>query len=106
MFFCSAVPGQESQAAVASSCPKPAIGPAIPLAPDRSGAPIIVYARQLDASNDEQGEARGHVELYRADQYLSTEQILFHPTSKEITLPVAVAYEDQQGQGPARALWF
>jgi LPS-assembly protein len=96
MFFCSAVPGQESSGAVTSSCPKPAIGPVIPLTPDRSGAPIIVYARQLDASNNEQGEALGHVELYRADQYLATEQVLFHPTSKEITLPVAVAYEDQQ----------
>ena len=96
VFFCSATPGQEPPDAAASSCPKPAIGPAIPLTPDRSGAPIIVYARQLDASNNEQAEARGHVELYRADQYLATEQVLYHPISKEITLPVAVAYEDQQ----------
>jgi LPS-assembly protein len=96
MFSSSAVPGQESPDAASRSCPKPAIGPEMPPAPDRSNDPIIVYARQLDASNDEQAEARGHVELYRADQYLATEQIFYHPTSKEITLPVAVAYEDQQ----------
>jgi len=78
------------------SCPQPAIGPVMPPAPDRSGAPIVVYARQLDASNDKKAEARGHVELYRADQYLATEQLVYHPQSKEITLPVAVAYKDQQ----------
>jgi len=78
------------------SCPKPAIGPVMPPAPDRSGAHIILYARQLDASNNEKAEARGHVELYRADQYLATEQIIYHPQSREITLPVAVAYKDQQ----------
>ncbi|MEE8496644.1 MAG: LPS assembly protein LptD [Xanthomonadales bacterium] len=96
MFFCSAVPGQVSPDAAAKFCPKPAIGPVIPPAPDRSAAPIIVYARQLDANNHEKAEARGHVELYRADQYLATERLIYHPQSKEVTLPVAVAYKDQQ----------
>ncbi len=96
MFFCSAVPGQESPDTAVKSCPRPAIGPVIPSAPDRSSAPIILYARQLDAGNNEKGEARGHVELYRADQYLATERIIYDPNSKEITLPVAVAYSDQQ----------
>jgi len=96
MFVWSAVPGQESPVSAVMSCPKPAIGPAIPPAPDRSGAPIIVYASQLDAASDEQAEIRGHVELFRADQYLATEQLIYHPKSKELTLPVEVTYKDQQ----------
>ncbi len=68
----------------------------MPAAPDRSGVPIIMYAKQLDAGNSEQAEARGQVELYRADQYLATERLLYDPQTEEVTLPVAVAYKDQQ----------
>lgn len=68
----------------------------MPPAPDRSGASIIVFAEQMDAGDREQTEARGHVELYRADQYLATEQIFYDTQSKKVTLPVAVSYTDQQ----------
>jgi LPS-assembly protein len=72
------------------------MGPAISAAPDRTVAPIIVYARELDASKSSRGEARGEVELFRLDQHLATEQILFDPVSEIVTLPGAVRYQDQQ----------
>ena len=68
----------------------------MPPAPDRSGAPIIMYARHLDANNREQAQASGHVELFRADQHLATELIFYDPENREITMPVAVSYQDQQ----------
>lgn len=68
----------------------------MPPVPDRSKAPIIVYASQLDANNREKSEASGQVELFRADQYMATDRLFYHPKSKEITLPGPVAYKDQQ----------
>ncbi len=96
MLFCSVAAAQESSDSVALSCPKPAIGPVVPSAPDRSAAPIILYAMELDARNEGLAEVRGHVEMYRADQYLSTEHLIYNSKTKEITLPGAVAYTDQQ----------
>ena len=55
-----------------------------------------MYASQLDANNREQGKASGHVELFRADQHLATELIFYDPENREITMPVAVSYKDQQ----------
>ena len=81
---------------MALSCPEPAIASVLPPAPDRTGASVIVYAKQLDASNNRQGEARGHVELYRADQYLETERILYDPKTEVVTVPGSVNYKDQQ----------
>jgi LPS-assembly protein len=78
------------------SCPDPNLGPAIPPAPDRSRAPIIIYANELDASKTREGEARGEVELFRLDQHLATEQVLFDPVKEIVTLPGAVAYQDTQ----------
>ena len=78
------------------SCPDFSLGPAIPPAPDRSQAPVIIYAQELDASKKQEGEARGAVELYRLDQHIATEQVLFDPVNEIVTLPGAVAYEDQQ----------
>jgi len=96
LFCCSEVSAQEPAESLAAACPQPAIGPALPLAPDRSGAPIIMYARHLDANNREQAQASGHVELFRADQHLATELIFYNPENREITMPVAVSYQDQQ----------
>ena len=79
-----------------SSCPKPTIGPVLPPVPDRSLSPIIVYAQELDADKHEEANIRGNVELYRADQHLATEQILYDPEIKKVTLPVKMEYEDQQ----------
>lgn len=81
------------------SCPDLTLGPMMPSTPDRSSAPIIILARELDASKTTVGEARGSVELFRADQHLSTERILYDPVSEVVTVPGELNYEDQQ-------LWF
>jgi LPS-assembly protein len=86
-------PGQNS------SCPDPVLGPVMPPAPDRADAPIVIFARELDAGQTTMGEARGAVELFRADQHLSTERVLYDPVSKVVTIPGELEYEDQQ-------VWF
>jgi len=75
------------------------LGPAIPPAPDRSRAPVVIYAQELDAGKKTLGEARGNVELFRADQYLLTDRILYNPISEVVTVPGKVDYRDQQ-------IWF
>jgi LPS-assembly protein len=92
----ASVNGQEPPGEVALSCPEPAIASVLPPAPDRSGAPVVIYAEQLDAGDSSQGEAKGDVELYRADQYLATDRILYDPNTEIVTVPGAVSYEDQQ----------
>ena len=92
----SVASAQELADSLAAACPQPAIGPILPPAPDRSDAPIIMYAKQLSANYGEQAQASGHVELFRADQHLATELIFYDPENREITMPVAVSYEDQQ----------
>ena len=82
--------------AIHASCPDPTIGTVMPAAPDRSQSPILIYAEELDARQSDTGVATGHVELFRADQYLSTEQVVYDPVNETVTLPVEVAYEDQQ----------
>jgi LPS-assembly protein len=68
----------------------------MPPVPDRSAAPMIIYARELDAGKSDLGEARGQVEMFRMDQHISTELIQFNPVTEVVTVPGAVAYEDQQ----------
>jgi LPS-assembly protein len=72
------------------------LGPAVPLAPDRSQAPIVIYAQELDAAKNREGEARGNVELIRADQHISTERLLFDPVNQLVTIPGPIEYRDQQ----------
>jgi LPS-assembly protein len=84
-----------SQAPVLA-CPEPTIGRMMPKAPDRSAAPMIIYADSLDASKQDQGEAVGDVELFRADQYLKSDRILYHPVKEVVTVPGSVEYKDQQ----------
>jgi LPS-assembly protein len=83
----------------AYACPSLTMGAVTPSAPDRSGVPIVVYADELDASSQHAGEARGEVELFRADQHMQTERILFDPVTETLTIPGDLRYEDQQ-------LWF
>jgi len=78
------------------SCPGPAIGTVVPPAPDRSKASIFIHAMELDAGKNTEGEARGNVELFRADQHIATERILFDPVNETVTMPGRVDYEDQQ----------
>lgn len=79
-----------------SSCPDPTVGPVMASAPDRSRAPIVIYARELEAGKLEEGEARGDVELFRADQHIITERLLFDPVNELLTVPGPISYEDQQ----------
>ena len=72
------------------------MGPAIPPTPDRSRSPVIIYAKELDASKTREGEARGNVELLRLDQHFRTEQVLFDPVKEIVTVPGVLSYEDQQ----------
>lgn len=81
---------------MAQACPDRTLGPVIPPAPDRSNAPLIIYAQELDAGKTSQGEARGNVELWRADQHVATERVLWDPVGEAVTVPGKVAYEDQQ----------
>ena len=62
------------------------MGPAIPPTPDRSQSPVIIYAKELDASKTREGEARGNVELFRMDQHFRTEQVLFDPVKEIVTV--------------------
>ena len=82
-----------------SACPNLTLGPAVPPTPDRSGAPVIIYAKELDAGKTNLGEARGGVELFRADQHLLTDRILYDPITEVVTIPERVDYRDQQ-------VWF
>jgi LPS-assembly protein len=81
------------------SCPDLTLGPVMPPTPDRSGAPVIIFARELDAGKTSVGEARGSVELFRADQHITTERILYDPVHEVVTVPGDLGYTDQQ-------VWF
>jgi LPS-assembly protein len=92
-------PEQQAAAEPRLVCPSLRMGPAVPPSPDRSRSPIVIYAQELSAGKTEQGEARGNVELFRADQHLTTERVLYNPTTEVVTVPGAVDYRDQQ-------VWF
>ncbi len=103
LLTCSALIGSsltvqaaEPKPAPAMNCPRPAMGPMLPPAPDRSKAPAVLFARYLDASKDDAGEATENVELFRADQHLTTERIIYNPKTETITFPGPVSYQDQQ----------
>jgi LPS-assembly protein len=76
-------------------CPGPVVGRMLPPTPDRSGAPVVMFARYLDASREDAGEAKEHVEVFRADQHLTTERIIYNPITEVLTFPEPVSYEDQ-----------
>ena len=82
--------------AIQIACPAMDLGPAMPPTPDRSNAPLLIKARYLDASKEREGEARGNVEFFRADQHMATELLLFDPVNELVTLPGPIDYRDQQ----------
>ena len=94
--FAAPLMAAETLPSVPISCPGATLGPVLPAAPDRSNEPIILFAGYLDASVDEAGEVRDNVELFRGDQHMSTEKVIYNPSSKTLTFPGAVSYEDQQ----------
>lgn len=81
---------------IAEACPKPALAPVVTEAPNRENAPITVMAQAFDASKTARGQASGHVELFRADQYLATELLEFSPADQTITSPGPMIYRDAQ----------
>ena len=78
------------------ACPGSALGPVLPAAPSRADQPVVIYARYLDASKNDAGEARENVELFRADQHLSAERVLYNPQTGEASIPGVLNYSDQQ----------
>lgn len=79
------------------ACPGPALAPwrdATQATPDRSSSPITLQAREFDAGDARAAEARGSVELHRADQLLMTELLRYDPATQTITMPGKVQYED------------
>lgn len=89
----------QSEMDAQSACPDLTLGPAIAQTPDRSRAPIVIYAKELDAGKETLGEARGDVELFRADQHIKTDRILYDPATEVVTVPGRIDYQDQQ-------VWF
>ena len=78
------------------ACPGRELSAALPPAPEREHAPFLIKARQLDAAEGRAGEISGNVELFRADQYIATERLLFDQASQVITIPGRISYQDQQ----------
>jgi LPS-assembly protein len=78
------------------ACPNPALAPVIASPPDRSQAPITIMADRLDAGSTTMGSATGRVELFRADQYLATDVVHYHPNTGMVSLPSPMLYQDSQ----------
>ncbi len=87
---------EDAKVQAITACPDPALGAVYPTAPDRSRAPIVLWAEHLDAKNEEYAQARGNVELFRADQHLETEVLLYSPSTRTVTIPGHLDYEDSQ----------
>ncbi len=79
-----------------STCPGPALSPLSLTTPERERSPIIMYAREMDASKREISEARGNVEITRADQRLRTEYLQFVPDTDTVLMPQRLEYADSQ----------
>jgi LPS-assembly protein len=90
---------QKAYASLEPVCPDTNPRAVLPPAPDRDQAPIYIEAEQLSAGRLTEGEAWGRVELTRADQYLTTDRLLFDPVAERLILPGPIDYRDQQ-------VWF
>ncbi len=82
---------QTEDAELAAMCPEPALSPLKMSTPQRDDSPLIMYAREMDAAKSQLSEARGQVEIIRADQRLTTEQVLFVPETKTVIMPEPLA---------------
>jgi LPS-assembly protein len=76
------------------ACPGPSLAPMFKKVPNRDTKPVSLQSWQFDAAKTGTAEARDQVELRRADQFLSTEILMYDPESKTVTMPGAVAYKD------------
>jgi LPS-assembly protein len=75
-------------------CPGPSLAPMLTKAPDRQTSPISLKSRQFNAAKTSAAEARGNVELHRADQQLTTELLRYDPEGKTVTMPGKLFYKD------------
>ena len=76
------------------ACPGPTLAPLRNDVPDRESAPISLRTIEFNAGDAETAEARGNVELRRADQLLQTELLRYNPETKTVSMPGKVNYED------------
>ena len=76
------------------TCPGPNLAPARNKTPDRKSSPITLNSREFDAGDAETAEARGKVELRRADQLITTEVLRYNPETETVTMPGKVQYKD------------
>lgn len=86
----------QEQAPVAAVCPDPALSSFKLSTPERESSPLVMYAQQMDASKTAQSEARGDVEIIRADQRLTTDYLQFSPEGETVIMPEALRYSDAQ----------
>jgi LPS-assembly protein len=89
-----ALPGAHAAEPAPMACPDPVLAPVATQLPDRSTAPVMLDALSFDARAGAGAEARGDVELHRADQYLATEVLRYDPASRTVTIPGPLVYED------------
>jgi LPS-assembly protein len=92
----SAIPaaGAEDESLSAAACPDPALAPIVGQLPDRRDAPVMLDTRTFTASPDGTAEARGDVELHRADQRMATEVLRYDPLTRTVIAPGPLVYED------------
>jgi len=76
------------------TCPGPTLAPTRDDIPDRESAPIYLRTNEFDAGDAVAAEARGNVELLRADQLLKTETLRYDPATETVTMPGKVHYKD------------
>jgi LPS-assembly protein len=96
LFFTLTMQGAMAEDAAPIGCPAPVLAPVVTGYPERSGAPILMDARTFSARVEGGAEARGEVELRRADQRLNTEVLRYDPETRTVTLPEPLVYEDAQ----------
>jgi len=78
----------------AVACPGPSLATMRTEIPDRESAPITLRTNEFDAGDAQAAEARGHVELRRADQLLKTGLLRYDPATETVIMPGKLHYED------------
>jgi LPS-assembly protein len=76
------------------ACPGPSLAPMFRKTPNRDDEPITLRSHEFDAGKTTVAEARGQVELQRADQLLSTEILQYDPDNEAVTMPGQMSYKD------------
>jgi len=78
----------------ALACPGPSLAPMFKKTPNRDDDPITLRSDEFDAGKTSVAEARGQVELRRADQLLTTELLRYDPVRKTVVMPGSMSYKD------------